>query len=313
MVVARRSGVTILAVGLGICAVLGLIYFVRRRLRSSAGGVYGTIEGFVGRPGQGKTTLAVQWAFARADLVASFGKPVVIASNIALVHPKHETIVLPVGEDGFSMEALVRLAYGAQQSGGAVVLLIDEANIVMPSRMWKDFGLWLMWFFQQSRHLHVEVVWTAQSETFIDTQLRQLTAATHSVRATPPATVVTMLANQRPLWIRLDTWDRTAVGVVEAWLGTRKVRYRKAWESTYNTREFVLPPAKLAGAGPLLALLEELLGEAARTARTAQDGPDVVREGRSPGQWQEPQSDGASHPEGGAGGTDTALAVLTGD
>jgi Zonular occludens toxin (Zot) len=251
----------ILGIGLAVCGVLAGLVLLRRFLRRASGGVFGTIEGFVGRPGQGKTTMAVQWAFARADLIASFGRRVTIASNIELHHEVHPTVLLPVGEHGFDMEVLVRLCMDHQRDGGAVVLLVDEANIVMPARMWKDYGLWLMWFFQQSRHLHVEVVWTAQSETFVDSQLRQLTAATHSVRATPPATVVTMLSGSRPLWIGIDTWDRTAVGTVEAWLGGRRVRYRREWESAYNTREFVLPPTKLPGAAALVDLLQELLSD----------------------------------------------------
>lgn len=251
---------TLLAIGLGVFGIAGLLWFVRRYLSRGEGGVYGTIEGFVGRPGQGKTTLAVQWAIARAVLVRRFGREVVIASNITIRAPEGiATRRLAVGSDGFDVVELVRMALELRARGGALILVVDEASICMPSRMWRDFGVQLMWLFQQSRHLHIEVVWTAQSETFVDSQLRQLTAATHSVRATPPATVVTMLSGKRPMFIGVDTWDRTAVGVVDAWLGGKRVRYQVAWESAYDTEEFVLPPDKLQGADRLVTLLREAL------------------------------------------------------
>lgn len=269
--------------------VLGLKWALAR-FSTGAGGVYGTIEAFVGLPGQGKTTLAVQWALDRARLIRRYRGRVIIASNIRIQPPEGvEYRFVEGGPGGLDVLALVRLALEARRDGGAVVLLLDEAGICLAARFWRLYGSWLMWLFQQSRKLHIEVVWTAQSETFVDAQLRQLTAATHRVQASPPSTVVSMLSGKRPRWLTVKTYDRTAVGVVDAFLGSKRVRYRQSFEETFDSEAFVPPPESLEGSAELVALLREFdAGEVEIVQANDRDVVVSTRRARR-GQWEDPE------------------------
>lgn len=269
---------------MGVLLVLGgvslAVMFVGNRIAGAGDGSYGNVEAYVGRPGQGKTTLAVQDVIRRADMIAGLGRPVVIVSNI-VVSSRHEAVLLRQGWDGIDMEPLLETCFRMREAGGAVVLLIDEASIALPARFWQTFGVAMMWVLQQSRKLYVELRYTSQAITMVDVQLRDVTAATHGCKAHPPATVVRRLQGFRPWYVNMTTWDATDVGTEARYLGSRRVWYareragwrlpwarrggfrspvlwRYPWEGSYNTDVMLLPPAKLKGSTELRDLLEKL-------------------------------------------------------
>jgi len=176
-------------VGIGVLVVVVLVFAVGFVARG--GGQYGIIEGYVGTIGAGKTTLAVQHALELAR-----ARNALLLSNIPVVCGKlckegvhrHEHELLPVNDDGLDLGALMRRAFELRDQGRGLVLLLDEVGVIMPARLWKQFPVGLMWTLQQSRKLACEWVWTAQDVTFVDLQLRTLTAVVHYVRAyTPPS------------------------------------------------------------------------------------------------------------------------------
>lgn len=230
----------------------------RHSRSTAAGGVYGTIEGYVGAPRQGKTTLFVLDLIARAQLVASYDRPVLILANVKVRPPAGiEYEFLRRGPDGFDLLQVLKACRRMRQQGGAIILGLDELGIICPARMWHAFGPDLMFLFQQSGKLYIEVRWTTQALSFADVQLREMTAVTHSVSANPPQTVASRLAGKRPRSIEWSTWDRTAVGTDAAYLETRKVKYRQEWEQLFDTDAFIVPPKKLKGDEEIAAFLDD--------------------------------------------------------
>lgn len=225
-------------------------------------GAYGTIEGYVGKPGQGKTTLGVDDAIGRARIRNAY-----LVSNIPITYAGLDTLLLPVDEDGIDVGWLVTLALKARSEGRGIVLFLDEVGVWMPARLWQAFGIALMWLFQQSRKLTVEMRWTAQSAKFVDAQLRELTAAVHSVTATPPATVGRRFAGKRPWWMNVKTYDDADhIGSVDHLVADSSgifggIRYNKAHEAHFDTDAMVLPPAKLKGAEVLLEAIRRAIAE----------------------------------------------------
>lgn len=249
--------------------------------RITAGdGTLGTIEGYVGKPGQGKTTLAVQDCIGRARLLNAY-----LVSNVPIHVDGLDTYTVKVNEDGIDVEWLVNLALRARAEGRSIVLFLDEVGVWMPARLWQQFGIALMWMLQQSRKLYVELRWTAQSAKFVDTQLRELTAAVHEVHAVPPATVGRRRQGKRPWWINLHTYtDAERVGSADALWNSQTgllhgIRYKRRWEATFDTDAMVLPPAKLKGAESLLAAIRAAIAEGDYTGPTLQEAETVLRGG----------------------------------
>lgn len=242
-------------------AVLGgglLVWWGVRRYLASLGvtdGMYGTIEAITGRPRQGKSTYGTQLTLQRARL-----RNAVICSNIAITDPDGvlETHLIGNTEDGLDIRQLLPIVASAKAEGRGVVLFVDEVGISFPARFWQKFGIVFMFLLQQSGKLYMELIWATQSVRFADAQLREVTAATHVVRASPPATVSSRLKGQRPKFITIDTYDQTAVGVADAYLGRRRMRYRREFEACFDTDAMVMPPLKFKGAADLVELLGEL-------------------------------------------------------
>jgi hypothetical protein len=220
-------------------------------------GVLGTIEGYVGRPGQGKTTLAVQDCVGRARLLNAY-----LVTNVPITAEGVDVLLVPVTEDGIDIGWLVQLALRARAEGRSIVLFLDEVGVWMPARLWQQFGIALMWMLQQSRKLYVEMRWTAQNARFVDAQLRDVTAAVHLVTASPPSTVARRLQGKRPLWMTLKTYtDADKIGSEDVFAGKVRVLYRRRWEGAFDTDAMVLPPAKLKGAEALLVAIREAIAE----------------------------------------------------
>lgn len=55
------------------------------------------------------------------------------------------------------------------------LIIIDEANLVCPSRFWQKVDPRLLYWWSQSRKLGLDILWTAQHEARVDTALREIT------------------------------------------------------------------------------------------------------------------------------------------
>lgn len=244
--------------------IVGAFGLFSLRYVAKGGGQYGIIEGYVGTIGAGKTTLAVQHA-----LMLARARNAVLLSNIPLVCGKgckadrHEIehALLPMTDEGVDLGDLTRRAFALRDEGRGLVLLMDEVGVVMPARLWKDFSVALMWLLQQSRKLACEWIWTAQDASFVDHQLRTLTAVVHYVRAYPPPSVWRRVKGKRPWLMLASAYTPTnaprangeTTGRVDKRIGRRIVRYRRAWEASFDTDGVVLPSRHLKGAQTLIA------------------------------------------------------------
>jgi hypothetical protein len=260
-------------------------------------GQYGIIEGYVGMIGAGKTTLAVQHALELART-----RKAVLLANIPVrcgphcagresrrfvvdrrcprkcledhVHERRfcelEHGTLPMGDDGLDVGTLMDRAFALRDEQRGLVLLMDEVGVVMPSRLWKDFPVTLMWTLQQSRKLACEWVWTAQDASFVDNQLRSLTSVVHYVRSFPPSSIWRRHRGKRPWFLMTQTFTPTAAprangeGMRADRLIARKLkRYRRAWEGAFDTDGIVLPSRHVKGA----QLLHDAVGSDAHAIR----------------------------------------------
>lgn len=256
-----------LLVGLAIAIYTGVMFVAR------GGGQYGIIEGYVGTIGAGKTTLAVQQA-----LLWSRARKAVLLSNIPVVcgpgckEDRHEIEheLLPMTDDGIDLGVLTRRAFELRDQERGLVLLMDEVGVVMPSRAWKDFSVALMWVLQQSRKLACEWIWTAQDASFVDHQLRTLTSVVHHVRSYPPPSIWRRAKGKRPWFLMASTYTPSAAprangeatgserAMRDRRIGRRIWRYRRRWESAFDTDGIVLPSKHLKGAEVLVSAVEAL-------------------------------------------------------
>lgn len=211
----------------------------------SGDGHFGIIEGYVGFVRHGKSMLAVQDCIALAR-----GRNAVLASNIGITAKGVETVLLPLTDDGLDLDMLMELALRCRSENRGLVLLIDEAGIVMPARQWASFPVGLMWLLQQSGKLMVEIRYTTQHPAFVDSVLRSLTAVVHNVRSTPPPTIKRRIKGKRPLFMTVTTSIPGDFGssMPEKVMWKRRVRYRREWEGSYDTDAAILPAGRLKGA-----------------------------------------------------------------
>jgi len=254
---------------------------------AKGGGQFGIIEGYVGTIGAGKTTLAVQHSLElararKAVLLSNIpvrcgptckgrGSPVpaVCRSRCRIDHEhvgpgcviEHDT--LPMTDEGLDLGELTRRAFKLRDEQRGLVLLMDEVGVIMPARLWKDFSVALMWVLQQSRKLACEWVWTAQDPSFVDHQLRSLTAAVHYVRSWPPPSIWRRSRGKRPWMLIASSYTPSmaprANGEGEKKdkrIGRRMLRYRRRWEGSFDTDGVVLPSRHLKGAEVLVAAVE---------------------------------------------------------
>lgn len=260
-------------------------------------GQYGIIEGYVGTIGAGKTTLAVQHAMTLAR-----ARKAVLLSNIPVIcgdgcksvagwieqgsrlgprdgfmrrrlhylgptKPVHaiEHGTLPMNDEGLDLGELTRRAFKLRDEQRGLVLLMDEVGVIMPARLWKDFSVALMWVLQQSRKLACEWIWTAQDVSFVDHQLRSLTAVVHYVRAYPPPSIWRRAKGKRPWWLIASAYTPSnaprangegAERKQDRKIGRKVARYQRAWEASFDTDGVVLPSRHLKGAETLVAAVQ---------------------------------------------------------
>lgn len=274
--------------GLAVLVVVVLVVFVVGQVRMimSGDGHFGIIEAYVGFVRHGKTMLAVQDC---VELARARGA--ILASNIAIFAEGVDTKLIGITDDGLDLDELYVLALQCREAGVGLVLLIDEAGIVMPARQWQSFPVGLMWLLQQSGKLMVEIRYTVQHPLFADTILRSLTAVVHNVRATPPPSIRRRIQSReadadpgrwvgrfkrwyyRPWWFRVTTTVPTDFGTekAEKVMWSRKVNYRRENEGSYDTDAAILPAGRLKGAADFMEKLNRAKATLPLPALSADD------------------------------------------
>lgn len=301
--------VPILIVGGIVAAIAGFAFMYVAR----GAGQYGIIEGYVGTIGAGKTTLAVQHALGLAR-----ARGAVLLSNIPVVcgptctralcdngehalglyvvgrkRPRcvaaHACVIehgiLPMNDAGLDLGELTRRAFQLRDEQRGLVLLMDEVGVIMPARLWKEFSVALMWVLQQSRKLACEWIWTAQDPSFVDHQLRSLTAVVHYVRAYPPPSIWRRARGKRPWLMVASAFTPTQAPRAngeglrsERRIGRRMVRYQRRFELAFDTDGVVLPSRHLKGAETLVAAVESTRDRHVIESGTSTWGPLVTVE-----------------------------------
>ena len=132
----------------------------------------GLIEIYTGYPGTGKSLHVAQ----RVRSVARRGYPVI--SNVKYNLQRGKSIYVP--NNRLSPEALEKFALAywqgkGQVKEGSILLVIDEAQLMLNSRDWQDSARmsWLG-FFSQHRKLGYSIVLVAQTKDMLDKQIRSL-------------------------------------------------------------------------------------------------------------------------------------------
>lgn len=130
------------------------------------------IEIYTGYPGTGKSLHVAQ----RVRSVARRGYPVI--SNVRYTLKKGRSIYVP--NSRLTPEALEKFALAywqgkGQVKEGSILLVIDEAQLMLNSRDWQD-SMRMQWlcFFSQHRKLGYSIVLVAQTKDMLDKQIRSL-------------------------------------------------------------------------------------------------------------------------------------------
>lgn len=108
------------------------------------------VIGYTGLPGSGKTYRAVQYAVEAMQA----GREVYANFNIT-------------GSNKFkNLEEIFHVRKG--------VIIIDEINLVCPSRFWASFPPELAYFWSQTRKMGLDIIWTAQHHDRVDKIVREI-------------------------------------------------------------------------------------------------------------------------------------------
>jgi len=108
------------------------------------------VEGFTGLPGSGKT----YWLTKLGLEAMKNGRPVWA---------------------NFTLEGAIRFSdlkevFGVRKG----VVLVDEINLVCPSRWWNRFPPHLAYFWSQTRKFELDIYWTAQHVDRVDKIIREI-------------------------------------------------------------------------------------------------------------------------------------------
>lgn len=187
---------------------------------------------------------------------------------------------LPVGDEGIDLGTLILWGFRLRDLERGLVLLMDEVGVVMPARAWKDFSVALMWLIQQSRKLSCEWIWTAQDASFVDVQLRSLTAVVHYVQSFPPPSIWRRVKGKRPWWLVASAYTPSNAPransdgtKTEKRIGRRLVFYRRRFESAFDTDGVVLPSKYLKGAEQVIDAVQNTGDGHVINAGTSSFGP----------------------------------------
>jgi len=199
------------------------------------------IYGKVGRVGHGKTMRMVVESCALAAR-----RNAVLASNITIVPPVGvEFRLLPM--DGFS-EAFGTLSDEMHEAHRGLVLAVDEVHMIWDARRWDEMSVFDRYRLTQSRHLGIDVYWTAQFVDQVEKNIRNLTEEVELLRAYPSPTLDRRENGKRPWFIRGQRFRPAAVRELMAEqdkdkrLGANWYRYNRTHELMYDTDALMPPP-----------------------------------------------------------------------
>jgi hypothetical protein len=207
-----------------------------------------SILGIVGPLGHGKTMNAVRVA---RDMAVE--RHAVLISNISINPPPgvlFEQLTIDEGWPDRLAILVYAVASGALHEAdgrpyGGVVIVLDEAGLVLNAREWKSFPFALVWLLSQSRKFKAELVYTAQWSDMVDSVLRGMTDEIWTIRAFPRPTIGRRLKGKRPWLFHVRQWRPNHVEQKDACLGSSWFFYHRSYEGLYDTDCIVWPP-KLA-------------------------------------------------------------------
>jgi len=199
------------------------------------------IYGKVGRVGHGKTMRMVVEA---CELAKRRGA--ILASNIMITPPVGVDFRL-LGMDDFS-DALGRLTDECQATKRGLVLAVDEVHMIWDARRWDEMSVYDRYRLTQSRHLGIDVIWTAQFVDQVEKNLRNLTEEVELMRAYPSPTLARRERGKRPFVMVGQVFRPAAVRELVAEQDRDKrmarhiYRYRRDHELLYDTDALMPPP-----------------------------------------------------------------------
>lgn len=126
------------------------------------------IVGIVGLPGEGKTLLAVH---------LSRDYHVVAANFEILLEPDQEFVRVITHQDILNF---FREYYLNPERRAA--LIVDEANVVMPARLWERLPVEFLYMLSQTRKRALDFIYTTQSFNRVDKVLREITTYVYKPR-----------------------------------------------------------------------------------------------------------------------------------
>jgi hypothetical protein len=126
---------------------------------------------------------------------------------------------------------------------------LDELGIIAPARWWQSFPPDLLLQLSQGRKLRADFTYTSQHEDMVDTLVRRLSERVYKVRSIPGPSVERREAGKRPWWFVVTEWLPGTVDKKDRRVGRSFVRYKREWESWYDTDEVVRMPGRLRGRG----------------------------------------------------------------
>lgn len=128
-------------------------------------------EGVVGLRGQGKTLYSTYRAL---EFLKAGTGPVFASYRINGAHYVPDVLDLFIA----SLPPLDSSGMVIRNPDGSIpqrMVIMDEANWLAPSRYWNTLPKDLLRMWSESRKLGLNVIWTAQHESRVDTALRELT------------------------------------------------------------------------------------------------------------------------------------------
>jgi len=199
------------------------------------------IYGKVGRIGHGKTMRMVVEACALAKR-----RNAILASNIGITPPTGvEFRLLPM--DTFS-DAFGVLTDEARAREVGIVLAVDEVHMIWDARRWDEMSVYDRYRLTQSRHLGIDVFWTAQFVDQVEKNIRNLTEQVELLRAYPNPTLDRRERGKRPWFIIGQSFRPAAVRELAAEQDKDKrlqrnvYRYNRSHEVLYDTDALMPPP-----------------------------------------------------------------------
>lgn len=117
------------------------------------------LVGFTGLRGSGKTLLVTEMALKAIKEGRS------VFSNYSIVGARKWR----------NLAEILNIRHNPEREIYEPIIVVDEINLIMPSRQWKSFPMELAMYWAQSRKFGVDLWWTSQSLRRVDTIIREIT------------------------------------------------------------------------------------------------------------------------------------------